>query len=91
MEENNKIDKISNVESADLYQEENSFDFKAIITMFILNWQWFALSVFIFVCGALIYLRYTTIREEVQATKCCPTCQTWDSSQPATASRTRWK
>lgn len=38
MEENNKIDKISNVESADLYQEENSFDFKAIITMFILNW-----------------------------------------------------
>ena len=67
MEENNKIDKISNVESADLYQEENSFDFKAIITMFILNWQWFALSVFIFVCGALIYLRYTNPVYQVSA------------------------
>ena len=27
--------------------------------MLILNWQWFALSVFIMLCGAVIYLRYT--------------------------------
>jgi len=40
--------------------EESSFDIKTIFSLFILNWQWFALSMFIFVCGALIYLRYTT-------------------------------
>lgn len=67
MEEKNKIDKTTNIESAELLEEESSFDFKTIITMFILNWQWFALSVFIFICGALIYLRYTNPVYQVSA------------------------
>ena len=47
--------------------EESSFDIKTIFSLFILNWQWFALSMFIFVCGALIYLRYTTPMYQVTA------------------------
>ena len=47
--------------------EESSFDIKTIFSLFILNWQWFALSMFIFVCGALIYLRYTTPVYQVSA------------------------
>ena len=47
--------------------EESSFDIKTIFSLFILNWQWFALSMFIFVCGALIYLRYTTPIYQVSA------------------------
>ena len=39
--------------------EESSFSFQAIFAMLILNWQWFLLSLFICVCGAMIYLRYT--------------------------------
>ena len=40
-------------------EEGTSFDFRTIFTLVILNWQWFLLSMFIFVCGSLIYLRYT--------------------------------
>ena len=47
--------------------EESSFDIRTIFSLFILNWQWFALSMFIFVCGALIYLRYTTPVYQVTA------------------------
>ena len=45
--------------------EENSeaggsrLNFQTIFAMLILNWQWFLLSLIIFVCGAFIYLRYT--------------------------------
>ena len=39
-------------------EEESAFSFQAIFAMLVLNWQWFALSLFIFLCGALIYLRY---------------------------------
>lgn len=39
-------------------EEKSSLDFRAIYSMVLLNWQWFALSLFIFLCGALIYLRY---------------------------------
>ena len=38
--------------------EESSFDIKTIFTLVVLNWKWFLLSMFIAVCGALIYLRY---------------------------------
>ena len=38
--------------------EESSFDIKTIFTLVLLNWKWFLLSMFIAVCGALIYLRY---------------------------------
>ena len=40
-------------------QEESSFDIKTIFTLIILNWKWFLLSMFICICGALIYLRYS--------------------------------
>ena len=45
--------------------ENNSDDgrgglnFQTIFAMLVLNWQWFLLSLVIFVCGAFIYLRYT--------------------------------
>ena len=38
--------------------EESSFNLRTVYSIFILNWPWFLLSLFIFVCGALIYLRY---------------------------------
>ena len=40
-------------------EEESSFDIRTIFTLIVLNWQWFLLSMFIFVAGALLYLRYT--------------------------------
>ena len=40
--------------------EGSSFDIKTIFTLVLLNWKWFALSMFIAICGALIYLRYKT-------------------------------
>lgn len=39
-------------------EEESSFDWRNLYTLFILNWQWFAFSLFIFLCGAFVYLRY---------------------------------
>lgn len=56
MEENKKFEAVEVVDGA--VNEESSFDFRTIFTILILNWQWFLLSAFIFVCGALIYLRY---------------------------------
>ena len=41
-------------------EEESSFSFQAIFAMLVLNWQWFLLSIFICLCGALIYLRYAS-------------------------------
>lgn len=57
MEEKNRID-IIDKDASYQKEEENSFNFRTIFTIFILNWQWFALSVFIFLCGAVLYLRY---------------------------------
>ena len=57
MEENKRID--STLETQGLREEENSFDIRTIFTLVVLNWQWILLSMFIFICGALIYLRYT--------------------------------
>ncbi len=34
------------------------FRLQTIFSILVLNWQYFLLSIFIFVCGALIYLRY---------------------------------
>ncbi len=50
-----------------LQEEESSFNFKNMLSIFILNWKWFLLSMFIFVCGALIYLRYTDSVYQVTA------------------------
>lgn len=67
MEENNRIVTRETAEPIEQTSEENSFDFKTVMTMFILNWQWFVLSVFVFVCGALIYLRYVSPVYQVSA------------------------
>ena len=40
-------------------EQQSLFSFQNIFAMLVLNWQWFFLSLFIFLCGALLYLRYT--------------------------------
>ncbi len=42
-------------------------NFQTIFAMLVLNWQWFLLSLIIFVCGAFIYLRYTAPVYQVSA------------------------
>ena len=59
MEENKKVETLENLDAL-MQDEESSFNLRTIFTILILNWQWFLLSMFIFVCGALIYLRYAT-------------------------------
>ena len=58
MEENNASRMAGGNELATNNEKENSFDFKTIYSMVLLNWQWFVLSLLIFVCGAMLYLRY---------------------------------
>ena len=41
-------------------EESSVFSFQAIFAMLVLNWQFFLLSMFICLCAALIYLRYST-------------------------------
>ena len=59
-----------------LEQTENRLDednrdsvlsFRNLFAMLVLNWQWFLLSLFICICGALIYLRYATPSYQVSA------------------------
>ena len=51
---------IENMQENVVPEEESAFSFRAIFSMLVLNWQYFLLSLFICVCGALIYLRYAT-------------------------------
>ncbi|NPD92631.1 GumC family protein [Xylanibacter muris] len=67
MEERKNIENLENLESTSGVEEESLFDFRTIIAIFILNWQWFILSVFIFLCGSLIYLRYKSPIFQVSA------------------------
>ncbi len=68
MEENKRNEAIAEeLESRNLKEEESSFDIKTIFTLVVLNWQWFLLSMFIFVCGSLIYLRYASPVYQVSA------------------------
>ncbi|MBQ8009741.1 MAG: capsid assembly protein, partial [Bacteroidaceae bacterium] len=48
-------------------EEHNFFSFPNLFATFILNWQWFLLTVFICLCGAFIYLRYATPQYRVTA------------------------
>ena len=48
-------------------EAESAFSFRTIMAMFILNWQWFLLSMFICLCTALIYLRYASPVYQVSA------------------------
>ena len=59
-----------NAESQDMtpmQEEQSMFNFQNIYAMLVLNWQWFLLSLFICVCGALIYLRYAQPVYQVSA------------------------
>jgi len=55
--EDKKVENIDDL--VDNNQAESTFSLQNIFAMLILNWQWFLLSIFIFICGALLYLRYT--------------------------------
>jgi len=59
-EEARRTETIDSMASSMYDEEQSSFNFKNLFTMFILNWPWFLLSMFICICAALIYLRYTT-------------------------------
>ncbi len=59
MEEIKKIETVETVEQQLPQEEAFSMDIRTIFSLLVLNWQWFVLSMFIFVCGALVYLRYT--------------------------------
>ena len=54
--------KITLDELENLLEENESprsrFNFSAIFTMLVLNWQYFLFSLIIFFCGSLLYLRY---------------------------------
>ncbi len=68
MEDNKKYDAVQEeLETRNQKEEEASFDIKTIFTLVVLNWQWFLLSMFIFVCGSLIYLRYADSVYQVSA------------------------
>ena len=56
--ENNNKDAINGSGNVPQAEQESQFDLKSIFTMFLLNWQWFALSVFVCLCLAVVYLRY---------------------------------
>ena len=56
--------KITLEELENLLEEEqgggkSGLNFQTIFAALVLNWQWFLLSLIIFVCGGLIYLRYS--------------------------------
>ena len=57
MEENKKLEAADSLEPITA-EEESSFDLRTIYTLVVLNWQWFALSIIIFLSAALLYLRY---------------------------------
>lgn len=59
MEEKQKLG-LENANAPFEKEEQSSFDFAAIYSTIILNWQWFLLSLIICVGVAAIYLRYTT-------------------------------
>ena len=56
----NNTETMNNLENVDVKENESSFDIKAIFTIVLLHWKWFALSIFVCLCLAFIYLRYKT-------------------------------
>ena len=52
---------------SDLQEEQSMFNFQNLFAILVLNWQWFLLSLFICLCGALIYLRYANPVYKVSA------------------------
>ena len=64
MEENNNVTNQENVRDN---EELSFFNFRSLLQTFILNWQWFALSLIICLGVTAIYLRYTTPRYSASA------------------------
>ena len=54
-------------ENSTLQEEQSMFSFQNLFAMLVINWQWFLLSLFICICGALIYLRYAKPVYQVSA------------------------
>jgi len=48
-------------------KEAGNLDFKKIFTHFVLNWQWYLLSVVVCLCGAIFYLKYARPAYELTA------------------------
>ena len=65
--------KISLGEIEDLLEEGQDgkstswFSLSNLFAVLVLNWQWFLLSLIIFVCGAFIYLRYAEPVHKISA------------------------
>ena len=59
MEYVKKNEELENSQAIAPEEEGSSFNLMMLFTIVVLNWQWILLSTFIFLCGALIYLRYT--------------------------------
>ena len=66
MEENNNAQNLENVRNEN-NEELSFFNFRTLFQTFILNWQWFALSLIIALGVTAIYLRYTTPRYQASA------------------------
>jgi tyrosine-protein kinase Etk/Wzc len=49
-------------------QYENDFDLKAVLSKYLIHWQWFVLAVGIGLLGAFLYLRYTIPQYQVTTT-----------------------
>lgn len=60
MGEFNKLLNQENPDAAYYEEEESSFiSLETILSIFIINWKWFLLSIIVFMSGAYIHLRYT--------------------------------
>ena len=59
--------KDESLELSELEGDQSIFNFQTLYAMLVLNWQWYLLSLFICLCGALIYLRYATPVYQVSA------------------------
>ena len=66
MEENNNAQNLENIRNEN-NEELSFFNFRTLFQTFILNWQWFALSLIIALGVTAIYLRYTTPRYQASA------------------------
>ena len=69
MSEEKKVS-LNELEVLDEGQEGNGaswFSLSNLFAVLVLNWQWFLLSLIIFVCGAFIYLRYAEPVHEISA------------------------
>ena len=65
--EENKITEQSTNSMQPVEPEGSSFNIRTIFTLIVLNWQWFLVSLFIFICGALLYLRTASPVYQVSA------------------------